>query len=386
MYINKFVKVVIGFLCLFVVGFLIYFIRIDTSDIRFAVANNSTFELRMMILKGADINQNIGDFGDVSPLEHALFLGHFSMVKLLVESGAKIDDKPILETLIKYKSGDKHVHEILRYLLDKGLDPRNTNKDGDSILHNIARYDYSNQGSLVSALSYRGILGDLINLKNNKNETALHVAARQYDSRGLISTLVYNGADITQKDELGRNPLQCAILLGNLDGARLLYDSDAFDSKGTLSHADKNGNYSLTMIINASFQYDEDDWFKIGRDVANYVDVNGIYSDKSSALPPLYAAVYHKNYKFVKLLLAQGAKVDDITGDKTPLMIAAKHTYGENRSDIVDLLLAHGADPYLRVNNGKSALEIATENPKPSHDIIEMMKTGTKKKHQTSKQ
>ena len=79
MAVNKFIKVIIGFLFILVAG-LLYFVRLDTSDLRFAVANNSTFDLRMMILKGADINQNIGDFRDSDEVRWALMRGHPSVL------------------------------------------------------------------------------------------------------------------------------------------------------------------------------------------------------------------------------------------------------------------------------------------------------------------
>ncbi|MDA8773801.1 hypothetical protein N9N03_01580 [Chlamydiia bacterium] len=83
MYINKFVKEVIDFLYLFVVGFAIYLTHFDTRELR---------------------------------LKYAVKHVKLPMVKPLVESGAKIDNKPILEPLVRCQTGHRYFDKILMWI------------------------------------------------------------------------------------------------------------------------------------------------------------------------------------------------------------------------------------------------------------------------------
>ena len=58
----------------------------------------------------------------------------------------------------------------------------------------------------------------------------------------------------------------------------------------------------------------------------------------------------------VELLLEKGAMIDGTgTGTRTALMTAAMF----NRTEMVELLLARGADPARRDGNGQSAADLA---------------------------
>ena len=60
----------------------------------------------------------------------------------------------------------------------------------------------------------------------------------------------------------------------------------------------------------------------------------------------------------VRLLLEKGAQVDGAgDGSRTALMVAAMF----DRTEIVDLLLAHGADPSKRDASGMSAADMARQ-------------------------
>jgi ankyrin repeat protein len=74
---------------------------------------------------------------------------------------------------------------------------------------------------------------------------------------------------------------------------------------------------------------------------------------------PLHAALaLGKNAETVRLLLAHGAPANSAqAGGFTPIFSAAV----ANRRDLAEILLAHGADPDLRSDAGKTAAEFARE-------------------------
>jgi hypothetical protein len=74
---------------------------------------------------------------------------------------------------------------------------------------------------------------------------------------------------------------------------------------------------------------------------------------------PLHAALaLGKNAETIRLLLAHGAPVNEAqAGGFTPIFSAAI----ANRRDLAEMLLAHGADPHRKTDQGKTAADFARE-------------------------
>ncbi|MBR7109855.1 MAG: ankyrin repeat domain-containing protein, partial [Akkermansia sp.] len=81
-------------------------------------------------------------------------------------------------------------------------------------------------------------------------------------------------------------------------------------------------------------------------------------SPLSDEVSPLHVAAKYGSVEAARLLLAAGVNpnVVDKQGN-TPLMLAVA-SGGENAYDMVSLLLAHGANPALRNNVGKAAVDL----------------------------
>jgi ankyrin repeat protein len=75
----------------------------------------------------------------------------------------------------------------------------------------------------------------------------------------------------------------------------------------------------------------------------------------SSFATPLTVAVSKGDLAFVKKLLEYGADVNEISEDLSPLMIAARY----NKVDILNVLLANGANPNAKNEKGFTALKYA---------------------------
>lgn len=69
----------------------------------------------------------------------------------------------------------------------------------------------------------------------------------------------------------------------------------------------------------------------------------------------LCAAAFRGDAGIVRALLGHGAQVDGPQGGRTAFMVAAMF----NRVEIMQLLRAHGADPWARDASGLNALEVA---------------------------
>ncbi|WP_394776855.1 ankyrin repeat domain-containing protein [Flavobacterium sp.] len=70
---------------------------------------------------------------------------------------------------------------------------------------------------------------------------------------------------------------------------------------------------------------------------------------------PLNVAVSKGDLDFVKKLIEYGADVNEISEDLSPLMIAARY----NKVEIINLLLANGANASAKNEKGFTALKFA---------------------------
>ena len=90
-------------------------------------------------------------------------------------------------------------------------------------------------------------------------------------------------------------------------------------------------------------------------------DVNAKSNDGFT--PLLTAAKDNKNPEVITILVEAEADVNAKNKDgKTPLMLAAD--YNTNPEAIITTLLQHGADPRIKDNTGKMAIDYARNNEK----------------------
>jgi hypothetical protein len=80
--------------------------------------------------------------------------------------------------------------------------------------------------------------------------------------------------------------------------------------------------------------------------------------DNNLGLTVLHKAVIEKDVALAKLLLERGAHVNcATTSGRTPLMLAARHS-----TQLLELLLTHNADPFLKNDAQETALDIAQQS------------------------
>ncbi len=91
--------------------------------------------------------------------------------------------------------------------------------------------------------------------------------------------------------------------------------------------------------------------------VEHGADVNAV--DKGEHWTPLHFAARDRKAEIVKILLQHGAVVDSVDSfGNTPLSHYITSTYPRNPA-VVDLLLAHGADPNRKNNYDVSPIDVA---------------------------
>jgi ankyrin repeat protein len=305
--------------------------------------------LKALIEAGADVNKSCGGW---TPLIAACAGGHCAIVKerkrtnaeavkLLLAAGADPNvkfndgDDSRITPLIMAAEGNNL--EIVRVLLQAGADPKAVTRKGVSALSAAAE---RNNRELVRLLTRAG---------SRENGPALLVPVRE-GNLALVRRLIRAGADVNRKGAMdmmapygteGLTPLEVAI---RARGWERGFVAAVGEKRSRLSVARaaeaKRKTKALLQIIR--------ELVRAGADVnqpASRVDLGG---------GPLYQAVKAGDMELVKVLLKAAA---DPNADYV-LHSAA----GEGFVQIVESLVAAGADVNKRDNKGRTALQAASQS------------------------
>lgn len=185
-----------------------------------------------------------------------------------------------------------------------------------------------------------------INTLSANNVSALVEVAVSEDLFA-VKTLLANGADPNGNEKApDRRPLILAAHLGFTEIVQLLLENGAIH--------ELTDSIGLTALQWASR---EDRLDTVRLLLSHGAEIDQIGSDH---LTPLHSAVVSDQYHMVALLLENGANINAIEASfwLTALMMAARSSF----ADVLNLLLAKGADVYARDVEGQTALDWARRN------------------------
>lgn len=267
------------------------------------------------------------------------------------------------------KNGDR---DTIINLVKAGADVNQLQGDGTTSLFYAV---HSNDLQLVELLLSKG--ADT-NITNKYGATALYVAARDADDP-IVEKLLAAGAKPNIALMFGETPLMAAVDRGRREVVRLLLshgaDPNARETSGGQTglmwaaaekHSDivslliENGadvnahsNEGFTPLFFAAQQGDVESSRAILAAGGNIDEV----MPKSLETPLIVASA--SNFAGVaSLLLENGANTEVVDSrGNTPLHLAARHKKG---TEVVKVLLQHGADPNARLNHPKGKFIVRT--------------------------
>jgi len=184
----------------------------ESEALRTAIRSGNKDIVQLLINAGAPVNPSTTTLW--SPLADAAFGKHFDIMKLLLQSGAKVDaaDHRGVTLLVSTGFFDPDVTTIL---LEAGADTNAVDREGQTALMLASAHGFKQTAKIL--IEHHAD----INLKDVKGRTALmHAAAGRHSD--AIPLLLENGADPNARDYEGKSALDLADKSSNLGAIAML--------------------------------------------------------------------------------------------------------------------------------------------------------------------
>ncbi|KAJ5071726.1 ada2a-containing complex component 3 isoform d [Anaeramoeba ignava] len=287
-----------------------------------------------------------------------------------------MDKKKQKETLLQIacRNQNKNSFEIIKFFIENGSDVNVKNKKNQTALHIVCQSQ--KKPKVIELIKLLISKGADINAKNDLNQTPLHLACQfqnnKENSFRIIKYLVKKGADVNAQNFENEITLHLACQYqhnkSSFDVVKYLIEND--------SSVNATNRYNQTPLhLACQFQN------KHSLEIIKYLLENGanINAKTQYNQTPLHFAChsqYEKSFEVVKYLLENGADINAKTiYNQTPLHLASQ-CQNTNSFTIVKYLIEKGADVNAKNNRNQTALHLACQfqnDDKNSFQIVKFL-------------
>ncbi|MCL2793379.1 MAG: ankyrin repeat domain-containing protein [Spirochaetaceae bacterium] len=283
------------------------------------VRSGSYREIKRAIARGADVNET--NFFGSTPLMHSFLNRDNRVSKALIRAGADVN------------AVDSQGWSPLFYAVE-------------------IRWD-----EIIDTLELLVKSGADLEFRISTGQTPLAFAAEKNRNYRVLETLIYLGANVDARNNIGITPLFYAISNNTFRAVDMLIKSGA--------DVNITNEYNQTPLIHAAGRRRETSNDVIISLLDAGADVNAY--DRYGLTPLIYALVEDYDFTIIQKLIEKGANINHLSDatftplNLTPLMAIALFT--DHRSSLILYLLELGADPNIRNAEGKTVADYIRFNP-----------------------
>ncbi|MFC1783643.1 ankyrin repeat domain-containing protein [Planctomycetota bacterium] len=379
--------------------------KYEMTPLGAAASENHIEIVKALLDSGANIN--MVDTRGYSALWYAVFYCHEEMVKVLISRGADVNlvtdpyDTELNNAIWDRGTG---IVGIVKALLDAGANTELKDDEGRSPLQHaldICNPDIVkllvNTDDAVPDLHRAALKGDLTTLKklleegadiNDKDEfdrtpIEYSLSTRQTE---IVKYLLGQGVDVNLKTQMRGSPplLNIAARVDLLEIVKILIARNVSldatypgSGKNALHEAAEAGNIEIAeLLISEGIPVDSKDrrnntplHLAANADIAKFLISKGadVNAENQNGLKPFHSACLSGNKEIVEFFIDKGADVNArLEGQNqrlagrtpTPLFLAVERDY----KDLAELLINSGADVNAKTDSGHTALDLAEQN------------------------
>lgn len=348
-----------------------FFSHKPKTPLHVAAANGQVEIIKFLLEAGVnvDVRGHRNDLSGDTPLHLAAYFGHLDAVKILLHAGAEVNasasskpgDCTPLYMAIGSNSGVKvgRAIDVARLLVTNGADVNYTDDEGDTLLHIAAD---AGRKSIVDFLITSGAQ---LNSRDSSGNTPLHRVVPPPSGNGSSKTppgpdyvdtlevLIANGAGVNIRNNLDQTALHMAAKTELKEFLEILLQAGA-----DINAIDNNFQSPLHAAVEAERLENVQILLAAGADP----DAGPPGEEK-----PLHVAIFNSDVQMVKALLAAGAYVNAKYMGQTPLHESLEYLSsnysgwikkGSRQMKIAQMLLEAGANIYIANREGLTPIDM----------------------------
>ena len=314
------------------------------TPLHIATIFNKVETVKLLLNRGATVDCRAKN--NITPLHMAVENGYLTIVKLLIDHGASINFAGDLETYTPLHFAiNKGNSQLVSLLLQHGANVNIKDKTDNTVVYLAVQK--GNLSIVEQILNFHPEIND----GNNRNILNVAIYGNNTQYQAIIELLLNYGFSLNIEEENNYNLLFAAVAKGYLNVVKILLDhctdiNILHDPETPKASYNLSSQKAHTLLHCATKKKHE----SVAELLINYgADVN---IKDQAGYPPIFYAIDTSDIKITKLLLNNGADIHGIQCKTQLLNIAVKKEYKE----IVEILLQHGADVNAVDKHGRTAL------------------------------
>lgn len=322
--------------------------------------------VELLLARGANVNH--ADNEQKTALIHAAQKGFTAVAELLLEREADVNRADKWNSTALHYAAAYGFAPMTKLLLEKGAKPdvlssntQSGNRPERNVRFETLWVDYGATALHLAAKSefvpvVQALLaaGASANVGNYAKVTPLHLAAEKGNSN-ICALLLEKGADPNVEDAYGNTPFSQAITSGRAETVALFVAKGADINRAIVFQGGQHSYYPLHLALDRTPAVLE----AILQAKPKLEVVN------TSGRTPLQQAADQNKTEMVEKLLAAGANPNQRTSQREALFAALYQN--EPKPELVAALLKHGANPNI-VSGGQTPLGYAESRSKTPRD------------------